>query len=70
MTCCALHNQRKIVSGLDEEYRTTVEPNLDSDMPVDDISIQRCMNELPFGDALDKGPGEHTVDTGSIQLGD
>ena len=55
-----------MISGLDEEYRTIIEPDLDNDMPADDVSIQRRMNELPFGDALDKGPGEHVIDTGAI----
>ena len=67
LTCCALHNQRKIVSGLDEEYRINLAPpDLDSDMPVDEIFIQRRMNDLPYDDALNKGPGEHIVDTGAM----
>ena len=65
LTCCALHNQRKLIFEMNDEWNNTLIPILDDDLQQDPIALQRRMNELPYGEAFVFGPAEHIVDFGA-----
>ena len=64
LTCCALHNQRKVVAGLDVEW-ALVDDEDEEDLDQGVASVARRLNmkrhPLLHGEAMNMGPGEHEI---------